>query len=154
MARQIAPQRGTIMLDGNTIVRERQLVIRREMDRRGISLKAVSLDSGIPYQTVISYFPGERDKQPATIGGAAIYLLCETSAIPMDLLSLLLPDGFMVVRAPEEIDHDTLCALAADYVSAKNDAHHPESEAGREIGPGEDASLTRKVVQLVGSVAA
>ena len=142
------------MLDGNMIVRERQLVIRRELDRRGISLKAVALDSHIPYQTVISYFPGEKDKQPATLSGAAIFALCQSKAIPLDLLSLILPDGFQIVRAPEDIDHDALCEIAADYVSEKNRAHHPESEAGRDIGPGEQSSLTRKVVQLVGSVAA
>lgn len=142
------------MVDGNTIVRERQLVIRREMDRRGISLKAVSFDSGIPYPTIVSYFPGEKDKQPATIGGAAIYCLCITKALPLDLLSLLMPDGFQIVQVPEGINHDTICEMASDYVAAKNRAHHPESEAGREIGPGEDTHLTNKVVQLVGSVAA
>lgn len=142
------------MADGNMIVRERQLVIRREMDRRGISLKAVSLDSGIPYPTIVSYFPGEKDKVPATLSGAAIYALCSTKALPLDLMSLVLPDGFQIVRAPEGLDHDTLCSLAADYVATKNRAHHPESEAGRDIGPGEDAELTGKVIQLVGSVAA
>lgn len=142
------------MRDANAIVRDRQLVVRREMDRRGISLKAVSLDSDIPYPTIVSYFPGERDRQPATISGAALFQLCLTKALPLDLLSLILPDGFQIIRAPEDIDHDALCELAADYVSEKNRAHHPESEAGREIGPGEHSSLTTKVVQLVGSVAA
>lgn len=136
------------MSDGNTIVRDRQLVIRREMDRRGISLKAVSLDSGIPYPTIVSYFPGERDKQPATISGSALFMLCEGKALPLDLLSLMLPEGFQIVRAPEEIDHDALCELAADYVAEKNRAHHPESEAGRDIGPGENEKLVGKIVQL------
>jgi hypothetical protein len=142
------------MVDGNTIVRERQLVIRREMDRRGISLKAVSFDSGIPYQTIVSYFPGEKDKQPATIGGAALFTLCATKALPLDLLSLVMPDGFQIVQVPEDIDHDVICELASDYVAEKNRAHHPESEAGREIGPNEAALLSRKVIQMVGSIAA
>jgi hypothetical protein len=136
------------------IVRERQLAVRREMDRRGISLKAVSLDSGIPYPTIISYFPGERDRQPATLSGAAIFTLCETKALPLDLLSLVLPAGFQIIRAPEDVDHDTLCELAAEYVAEKNRAHHPESEAGRDIGPSERSNLTGKAVRLVGSVAA
>ena len=142
------------MPDANMIVRERQLVVRREMDRRGISLKAVALDSGIPYPTIVSYFPGERDREPATIGGAALFLLCQSGALPLELLSLVLPDGFQIIRAPEDVDHDALCSLAADYVSEKNRAHHPGSEAVRDIGPGEHATLTRKVVQLVGSIAA
>ncbi|WP_259384399.1 hypothetical protein [Bacillus thuringiensis] len=142
------------MADANMIVRERQLAIRREMDRRGISLKAVSLDSGIPYQTVVSYFPGEKDKQPATLPGSALFLLAEKGAMPLDLLSLVLPAGFQIVRAPEELDHDALCELAADYVAAKRRAHHPESEAGREIGPNEQADLTGKVVHFARSLAA
>ena len=141
------------MLDVNMIVRERQLAIRREMDRRGISLKAVSLDSGIPYQTIVSYFPGERDKVPATLSGSALFQLCQSKALPLDLLSLVLPGGFQIVRAPEEIDHDALCDLAADYVATKHRAHHPESEAGRDIGPGEASVLSGKIVQLVGMAA-
>lgn len=136
------------MRDENAIVRERQLVIRREMDRRGISLKAVAFDSKIPYATIVSYFPGEINRQPATIGGAAIFVLAESKALPLDLLSLLLPEGLQIVRLPEGIDHDALCDLAAEYVADKHRAHHPESEAGRDIGPGEEARLSGKVVQL------
>lgn len=150
----IAPFRRNIVPDGNVIVRERQLAIRREMDRRGISLKAVSLDSGIPYASIVSYFPGEKDRQPAAIPAGAVFTLCATEALPLDLLSLVLPVGFAIVRAPESLDHDALCQIAADYVAEKNRAHHPESEAGRDIGPGERASLDRTVVSLVGSVAA
>ncbi len=136
------------MPDRNSIVRERQSVIRREMDRRGISLKAVAFDSGIPYATIISYFPGERDREPATITGGAIFALCEGEALPADLLSVLLPDGFQIVRVPEAIDHDRIAEMAADYLATKNAAHHPESEAGRDLGPTEQASLTGKLVQL------
>lgn len=142
------------MADANTIVRERQLVVRREMDRRGISLKAVSLDSGVPYPSIVSYFPGERDKVPATISSAVIYQLLATDALPLDLLSLILPDGFQIVRVPEGIDHDRACELAAHYIAEKNRAHHPESEAGRDIGPGEAEALNCVVMQLVGGIAA
>lgn len=141
------------MRDANMIVRDRQRVIRREMDRRGISLKAVSLDSGIPYATIVSYFTDERDREPATIGGASLYMLCcgedgRGPALPVDLLSMLLPDGFQIVRAPEDIDHDAMCEWASSYVAAKHRAHHPDSEAGREIGPGEAARLNGLVAEL------
>lgn len=136
------------MCDANTIVRDRQLVVRREMDRRGISLKAVSLDSGISYSTIVSYFPGERDRQPATLGGAALFTLCATKALPLDLLSLILPDGLQIVHGPEEIDHDEFETLARDYLATKGKAHRADSEAGAEIGPNERAELDRKVVQL------
>lgn len=133
----------TIMPTGNEIVRERQLAIRRELDRRGISLKAVSFDSGVPYSTLLSYFPGERDREPATISGAAIYGLC--AAIPADLISLLLPAGFIVVRVPEGVDHDEASASMVEYLAEKQRAHHPESEAGPAIGPGEDGVLRGKL---------
>ena len=138
------------MADANSIVRERQLVIRREIDRRGIALKAVSLDSGIPYPSVVSYFPGERNKEPHTIPGSAIYALCEGKALPADLLSLLLPDGWQMVIVPEGIDHDEVSTAMRDFIDAKERAHHPESEAGREIGPGEDKTLRGKFAVVAG----
>lgn len=136
------------MADANMIVRDRQLAIRREMDRRGISLKAVSLDSGIPYPTIVSYFPGEQDRQPATLPGSAIFMLALTKALPLDLLSLILPDGFQIVRAPELLDHDEFENLCRDYLATKGKAHHPDSPGGREIAPCEEAALTGKVVTL------
>lgn len=136
------------MADGNTIVRERQLAIRREMDRRGISLKAVALDSGIPYPTIVSYFPGEKDKKPAILPTGALYLLCENKALPLDLLSLLLPDGFLIVHAPEGVDHGEMAKWAADYLASKNAAHDPASECAEAIGPNEQAHLDGKVARL------
>lgn len=134
------------MADSNDIVRDRQQAVRRELDRRQISLKVVALDSGIPYPTIVSYFPSGDDTKPALMSAGAFRALCK--AIPLDLLSILLPDGFQIIRAPEGLDHDKVAQLAADYVAAKNAAHHPESEAGRDIGPGEEAILTAKVVEL------
>ena len=80
------------------------------------------------------------------MSGAAIYALC--GALPADLLSMLLPDGFQVVRVEEGIDHDKIAELANDYCATKHAAHHPESEAGRDIGPNENGTLTAKVVAL------
>ena len=136
------------MACANTIVRDRQLVIRREMDRRQISLKAVALDSGIPYATIVSYFPGERDKQPATLGGAAIFQLAQTKALPLDLLSLVLPDGLQIVHVPEGVDHDTIEGACRDFLATKGKAHHPDSPAGRELSECEIAALNTKVVRL------
>ncbi len=134
------------MHDNVAIIRSRQTAIRREIDRRGIPLKAVSFDSGIPYETLLTYFPAPKTREPAQIPGGAVYALC--GALPLDLLSLLLPDGYQIVRAPESIDHDALCELATSYVSTKVAAHHPDSELGREIGPNEAAGLTAIVVEL------
>jgi len=136
------------MPDNVTIIRERQLGIRREIDRRGIALKIVAADSRIPYETLLTYFPQEGSREPAQIPGGAIYALCEGGALPSDLLSLLLPEGPQIVRVPEGVDHDKVAELAAEYLTAKNASHHPDSEAGRDIGPTEQAVLTGKLVEL------
>lgn len=142
------------MRDRADIVRDRQLAIRREMDRRGILLKTIALDAEMSLSTVQSYFPNERDAVPAVMSTAALYCFVEKQALPVDLLSLLLPSGFLIVKAPEGIDHDEFAAGCQAYLQAKGAAHHPESEAGRELGPTETQHLDNKVVELRGSAAA
>jgi hypothetical protein len=133
-------------------VRDRQLVIRRELDRRGISLKAIAFDSGLPYSTVVSYFPGERDKEPHTLSATALFALC--GVLPFDLLSLVLPDGFQIVRVPEGINHDEIADCMVEYLAEKQRAHHPESECGPALGPKECQKLTTLAVITGGKVAA
>lgn len=134
------------MFAGSTIVRQRQLAVRREMDRRGIAMKVVALDSGIPVPTLATYFPADPLATPAQIPGGAIFALC--AALPADILSLLLPDGFCIVRACEGVDHDELAGAVTDYLATKQAAHHPESECGPAIGPTERATLDAKVTHL------
>lgn len=140
------------MTDATTIIRQRQLVMRREMDRRGIALKAVSFDSGVPYATLLSYFPMEGSRDPAVMPVSALYSL--VGALPDDILSLLLPDGRLIVRVPEAVDHDEIAADMQDYLRWKQAAHHPESEAGREIGPTEDEAGRAKLTVVAGGIAA
>lgn len=137
------------MRDGSSIVdvlRARQLVMRREMDRRGIAMKAVSFDSGIPYSTLLSYFPGERNAVPALMPVSAQYQLCD--AIPDDILSLLLPDGRLIVRVCEGVDHDKVAELMHDYLAEKEKAHHTDSPEGREISDCEDNVLCMKLARV------
>lgn len=140
------------MADASNIVRvlkDRQCAMRREMDRRGIALKAVSFDSRIPYSTLLSYFPDEHaQREPALMPVSAQYMLC--GAIPQDILSLLLPEGHLIVKAPVELNHDEIAEAMQDFLHAKHQAHHPESEAGREIGPGEDNVLRGKFAVVAG----
>lgn len=136
------------MCDGSSIVKRRQLAIRREMDRRGISLKAASLDSGIPYNTFASYFPTDPLADPTQIPGGAIYSIIAGNALPLDLVSLLMPEGVQIVRASENIDHDTIEELCADYMVTKAKAHHKDSPAGRELSECERAALNARVVSL------
>lgn len=143
------------MCDENTIVRERQLLIRREMDRRHISIKAVQYDGGWKTpSTVMSYFPNpEGSHEPQTMSVASLYRLLKTKALPSDLLSLLLPDGFVIVRAPEQMNHDEIAEAMHDFLQAKERAHHPDSEAGREIGPNESETLRGKFTVIQGKAA-
>jgi hypothetical protein len=140
------------MTDASTIIRQRQLAMRREMDRRGIALKAVSFDSSIPYATLLSYFPAEGSREPAVMPVSALY--CLVGALPADVLSLLLPEGHLIVQAPVEINHDEIAEACQDYLHAKHQAHHPDSPAGRDIADCEDKTLRTKFTLVAGGAAA
>lgn len=116
-------------------------VFRLAQRDHGLTLKAISLDSGIGYTTIQSYARGEAVMSIAS-------LFCLIGVVPDELLSLLLPDGRLIVQAPAEIDHDLIAEAVADYAATKNACHHPESEAGRDIGPTEHAILTGKAFKL------
>jgi hypothetical protein len=136
------------MSNGNEI--DVQRVIREKQDDRGISLKAIAAKSGIPYTSFCGYFPGnERDSTPkpsVELPVSAFNKLC--GALPNDLLNLLIPDGFAIVEVPAGVDYDDFSARCRDFVDTKEKAHHPESEAGRDIGPTEGDKLGEKAVQL------
>ncbi|WIA54335.1 hypothetical protein N6H05_14810 [Sphingobium sp. WTD-1] len=137
------------MADYDKIVRDRQATIRRQMDVRRISIKQVQYDGQWESpSTVLSYFPADEGKQPATMSVASLFRLLETGALPADLLSMLLPAGFQIVRAPEEIDHDEMEAACRDYLAAKGKAHHPDSPDGREISSCEDDALDARAARL------
>lgn len=137
------------MQPASSIVKQRQLAIRREMDRRNIAMKAVAFDSGIPGPTLASYFPQDQHADPAQIPGGAIYALAASEALPADLLSLLVPDGWLMVKVPEAVDHDTLSQLAQDYLDTKLAAHRHDSPAGPAICPDlEKPDLDGKVARL------
>jgi hypothetical protein len=140
------------MRDENAIMREALLEIRRELIDRSIPLKVCASKAGVSYSTFLSWFPAGGTPQVPSL--AALPGLAK--ALPGDLLSLLVPDGFHVVPDPEGLDYDDFAAGCRSYLDAKDRAHHPESEAGRDLGPGEQSDLNSKIVQLpiMGKVAA
>jgi hypothetical protein len=74
--------------------------------------------------------------------------------IPDELLSRLTKIvGRCLIETPKDMDFDEVSDACRDFISAKDRAHHPDSEAGRDIGPGESDALGCKVVQLRGKVA-
>jgi hypothetical protein len=128
-------------------VRETQERIFRLAQRdHGLTLKAIALDSGIPYGTLRTYAGNTTDRATAEMSASAIRKL--TGIIPAELLSLLLPDGFAIVRVPEEVDHDTIETLARDYLAAKGKAHRPDSPGGRELASCESNVLDLKAAAL------
>lgn len=109
--------------------------------RYGLTLKLIAADAGLDYDSLRNYAAGN-----TTMPITALYAL--VGVVPDELLSLLLPDGRRIVQVAEGVDHDTLAAQCRDFTASKDAAHHPESEAGREIGPGEDALLRSKATVL------
>lgn len=142
----VAGKVNMIMCDASKIVKQRQLAIRRELDRRGITLKVVSMDSGVSYSSLASYFPAHPHSDPAQMPTGVLYALC--GHVPDDLLSLMLPEGRVIVQVPEDLDHDELCEAMHDYIAEKHKAHHPESECGPAIGPNECKVLRGKFVRV------
>jgi hypothetical protein len=141
------------MPDYDKIVRERQKAIRRQIDKRGLAIKAIHLDGEWENSsTVLSYFPGREEVEPAVMSTAALYRLFK--ALPVDLLAMMLPEGFTIVRVPEGIDHDEIAEAVRDYLTAKDRAHHPDSPAGRDIADCEDDDLRAKFAVVVGGRAA
>lgn len=135
------------MLDGSTILRVRQSAVRREMDRRGLSMKVLSLDSGIPLSTLGSYFPQEGgSKTPALITMAAVFQLC--GHLPDEILSLLLPDNRRIVMLPDGLDLDDFEGCCREFLESKARAHHKDSPAGRELSDGERQQLNSKRTAL------
>ncbi|MEN3973089.1 hypothetical protein WJS89_10455 [Sphingomicrobium sp. XHP0235] len=140
------------MCDGSTIMRAKQRIVREMLDERGISLKQVSHDSKISYSTLCSYFPGNErgstPRDPAELPMGKFYKLC--GHIPADILNVLLPDSMALVNAPDGVDYDDLSAACREYIDAKDAAHHPDSEDGRELGPNERKQLDSKVARIGG----
>lgn len=127
-------------------MRDRQArVFRMALDpqRYGLTLKMIEADSGLDYDSLRNYAAG-KTTMPITAVDALI------DVIPDELLSLLFSSGRVIVKAPEEIDHDQIGEAMSDYLIAKHAAHHPESEAGREIGPTEDQRLRTKFAVVAG----
>jgi hypothetical protein len=142
------------MRDADEIMRERQLAVRRQIDERSIALKAIAFDAKLPLPTLLSYFPGGEGRKAAVMPMSAVFAMIEGNALPLDLISMLLPNGALVVRVPEEIDHDAVCDAMQAYLNEKARAHRVESECGPAIGPNEHAKLTKLAVVAGTAVAA
>lgn len=134
--------------DISQVQRQTQERIFRVALAQGLTLKAISLDSGIPYSTLRTY--AGQNGSTAIMGVDALFKL--VGVIPDELLSLLLPGGRVIVRVPDEIDHDEMEEMCRSYLAEKGRAHHPDSPAGRELSECEIVKLNAKGAWL-GAVA-
>ncbi len=132
------------MPDENAIMRETLLAIRQELDNRGLPMKVCAAKAGVSYSTFLSWFPAGGTPQIPSL--TALRGLAR--ALPGDLLSLLVPDGFHIVPDPDGLNYDDFAAGCLDFAAAHAQARHPNSECGVEIGPNENANLNAKVVML------
>ena len=139
------------MTDETAIMRDALTAIRAELDRRRIPLKVCAGKAGVSYSTFLSWFPAPGGEREPQIPSLAV-LPALAKALPGDLLSYLVPDGFHIVPDPCGVDYDAFARGCRDFLACKDDAHHPESENGRDIGPGEEKALAVKVVPLRGKV--
>lgn len=136
-----------ILNDSSSIVKSRQSTIRRELDRRGVSLKAIGFDAVIPYSTLLSYFPEEGAREPAMMPVSVLFKL--VGVLPADLVSLLLPDGFAIVRVPEGIDYDDMEKHCRNFLAVKGEAHRADSPDGPSISACEEDRLEQAVIPFV-----
>lgn len=126
------------------IIRKNQELVFRVAKGSGLTLKAISLDSGIPYSTLRTY--AGNNGATAIMPLDALYEL--VGVIPDELLSLLLPEGRSIVRVPDDLDHDAFETMCREYLAEKGKAHRPDSPGGREISGCEDTRLRGKAVAL------
>lgn len=74
------------------------------------------------------------------------------AGIDPELLSLLLPDGFQIIKTPQGMDHNEIAPIIHDYMQTKSAAHHPDSPAGAEISDCEQRDLDNKVASIRGAL--
>ncbi len=70
------------------------------------------------------------------------------AGVDPELLSLLLPDGFQIVKTPAGLDHNEIAPMIHDYMQAKTDAHHPDSPNGSGISDCEEENLNTKFATI------
>lgn len=120
----------------------------------GLSLKAISLDTGIPYPSVRSYL-GQGDVKLAVMPVPVMLKL--VGVIPDDLLSQLLdPVKRCIVRTDDsdEPDYDAIGQGALELAGEVQKSRRPDSPGGTNIVPIEKQAINAKRARLLGEKAA
>ena len=115
----------------------------------GLTIKRISLDSGMPYNTVRSYFSQAHDVRLTELPVSAFVKLC--GVIPDELLSQLLAPADRHLEADDEDEdsaYDDLAELASDVERVVRQARHPNSPGGVEIIAIEEERIKRAKQKL------
>lgn len=121
------------------VLQAQSRIFRLAERNHGLTLKAISLDSGIPYDTIRSY-AGHKGAQVQMPISALVKL---AGVIPDDLLSHLLEpaDRHIVRNADDDSDLDDLGDSADEVSRLVRRARHPSSPGGTEIIAIEEAAI-------------
>lgn len=127
-------------------LKRRQITMFQQAADRGITAKVIHYDTGGENDGIGLSTLGQWSRGESAMG--LPMLIRMIGIIPDDLLSLLLPDGRLIVRTPDDIDHDEVEQAARDFLAAKAAAHRQDSPAGRDIADCEDTTLRTKAAIL------
>lgn len=113
---------------------------RRELQ---LPLKALAMDSGIPYPTIIAYAEGRH-----ALSLAAVKRLLAVKGMAPFLSRLFEPEDHSLVAAGQASDHDDFAAKCIELVTETAAAHRKDSECAERIGPNESRALNSKRTAL------
>lgn len=120
----------------------------------GLSLKAISLDTGIPYNTVRSYF-GQSEEVPLSVMPVPAMLKC-VGVIPDELLSQLFEPVrrcLVPTNGDGDPDYDAIGQHALDLGATVAQSRNPNSPGGTNIVPIERDAIQQKLARVSGRAA-
>ena len=113
-----------------------------------LTIAEIARQAKLPKPTVDAWAQGRN-----TLSLWGVKKLLRVKGLAPLLSRLFAPEDHALIGLPCDIDHDKIAGDFHDYLQTKERAHHPESEAGREIGPGEHETLRAKFTVIQGRAA-
>lgn len=145
MTARIAGKGNKIVTLENSILKAQSRIFRLAQRDCGLCLKAISLDSGIPYATLRTY-AGNKGAQAMMPVSALLKLV---DVIPDELLShILAPVNRHIVHDDDDGCLDRLGDDADSVAAEIRKARSPHSPGGTEIVDIEEARIRAKALRL------
>ena len=108
-----------------------------------LSIPAIAERAKLPVGTVNAWAQGRN-----TLSLWGLKKLLRVKELAPLLSRLFTPEEYALVGYPIGLDLDELAADFQEFLVEKGKCHHPESEAGPAIGPGEKARLTAHAAKV------